>query len=139
MRWLAYVHPAAMLVLLVLAVWVLRLGLGVRRARLSGRRADSARHRAVARWVVPLLVVGWGAGLGSILWLRGLAPFESVHFPLATAAVLGMAAAGVLGFVLERRIRPAALPAARRAHALLGAGGLLLALAAAIAGMAILP
>ena len=46
-----------------------------------------------------------------------------------------MGAAGVLGLLLERRVRPAA----RTAHALLGASGLLLALAAAVAGMAILP
>ncbi len=108
MRWLAYAHPLAMVLILLLAVWVLRLGLALRRARLARRPADSARHARLARWVVPLVVVGWGAGLASMAWLRGGPALQSVHFPLASSA-------------------------------LLGAGCLLLGLAAAIAGMAILP
>ncbi len=135
MRWLAYAHPLAMVLILLLAVWVLRLGLALRRARLARRPADSARHARLARWVVPLVVVGWGAGLASMAWLRGGPALQSVHFLLASSALLGMGAAAAIGLAMERgRARRA-----RTAHALLGAGGLLLGLAAAIAGMAILP
>ena len=135
MRWLAYAHPLAMVLILLLAVWVLRLGLELRRARLARRPADPARHARLARWLVPLVVLGWGAGLASMVWLRGRPALESVHFPLASSALLGMGAAGAIGLAMERgrALR------ARSAHALLGAGGVLLALAAAIAGLALLP
>ena len=114
---------------------MLRLGLQLRRARLRRSPADPARHAALARWVVPLIMLGWGAGLASMAWLREKPLLESVHFPLASAALLGMGAAGVIGLAMQR----GRALGARGAHALLGAGGLLLGLAAAVAGMAILP
>lgn len=135
MRWLVYAHPIAMLATLALSLWLLRLGLELRRARLRGEAADSTRHRKLAHWVVPLVLLGWGAGLASMGWLRAKPVFESVHFPLASAAMLGIAAAGVIGLLLER----GHAMRARSAHALLGGAGVLLALAAAVAGMAILP
>lgn len=135
MRWLAYAHPLVMAGTLLLAVWVLRLGLELRRARRAHRIADPGRHAALARWVVPLIVLGWGAGLASMAWLRGKPVVQSVHFPLASAAALGLASAGAIGLALQR----GRALGARTAHALLGAGGLLLGLAAAVAGMAILP
>ena len=135
MSWLAYAHPLAMAGMLLLAVWVLRLGLQLRRARLRRSPADPARHAALARWVVPLILLGWGAGLASMAWLREKPLLESVHFPLASAALLGIGAAGVIGLAMQR----GRALGARGAHALLGAGGLPLGLAAAVAGMAILP
>jgi hypothetical protein len=135
MRWLAYVHPLLMAASLLLAVQVLRLGLRLRSARLARRATDPARHVALARWVVPLVVFGWTAGLASMAWLRERPLLESAHFPLASAAALGIGAAGCVGLALER----GRALGARSAHALLGAGGLLLGLAAAVAGMAILP
>ena len=70
-----------------------------------------------------------------MVWLRGRPALQSVHFPLASSALLGMGAAAAIGLAMERgrALR------ARSAHALLGAGGVLFALAAAIAGLAILP
>ena len=134
MRWLAYAHPLAMVALLGLGVRVLLDGLRIRRARLLGGRADSRRHRRLARWFAGLLVPGFAGGLASMLWLRSERPFESVHFALVSAATVCLLAAAALGLRLER-----GRPANRDVHAALGATGLLLALAAAVAGFAILP
>ncbi len=135
MRGLAYLHPAFMLVVLALAIFVLRDGLAIRRARLAKRPYRSIRHRVLAKLVVALVVLGFGAGLVSMAVLRDRPVAESIHFPLVAAAALGISAAGGLGLLLER----GASLQVRTAHALFGGIGVLLALAAAIAGMAILP
>ena len=134
MRWLAYAHPLFMLVLLGLGVQVLRDGLRIRRARLLGTRADSRRHRRLARWFVGLAVPGFAGGLSSMLWLRPDPALESFHFALALPALACWLTAGALGLRLER-----GRAVNRHAHAALGAAGLLLGLAAAVAGFAILP
>jgi len=136
MPWLAYAHPVAMAVLLALGLWVLRLGLRLRRARLGGRPGDSSPHRALARWVVPALVLGYAAGIASQTWLRRGGPFESVHFPMVSLALLALLAAGILGLAMERGWLGSS---ARAAHGGVGAFGILIALAAAVAGMALLP
>jgi hypothetical protein len=135
MRGLAYLHPAFMLVVLALAIFVLRDGLAIRRARLAKRPYRSIRHRVLAKLVVALVVLGFGAGLVSMAVLRDRPVAESIHFPLAVCAMLGMGAAGVLGLRLERNLHSTVRPV----HALCGAFGLLMGLAAAIAGFAILP
>jgi len=124
-----------MIALLALAAFVLREGLRIRRGRLLGSPVRSERHRRWGRAVVLLLLAGFFSGLASMAWLRQETPLESVHFLLALPAVLGFLGAGALGLQLERRA-PVAL---RGLHALLGAMGLLLGLAAAVAGFAILP
>jgi hypothetical protein len=134
-RWLAYVHPVFMLALLALALLVLREGLGIRRARLARAPFDASRHRRLARVLVPAVVAGAVLGVVSIVWLRGDPPTRSVHFPIALGAAALMSCAGVLGLVLER----GGGGRTRAMHALCGALGVLLALAAAVAGMAILP
>ena len=142
MRWLAYLHPAAMLAVLALGLLVLREGLRVRRNRLGGNPAGrippagaAARHRRLGKVFVLLAGAGFASGLASMGWIRGEALFESVHAVLATAALVGFAAGGALGLWLERH--PAS--SARAAHAIAAGGGLLVGLAAAIAGFAILP
>lgn len=134
MRWVAYLHPAAMLVVLALGIVVFREGLSLRRARMLRAPRDSQRHRRLARGFAALILLGYAAGLASMGWLREEALFQSVHFSLVTAALLGLGVAVILGFSLERR------PSGprRTAHALVGAVGLLLALLGAAAGMAIL-
>ena len=68
-------------------------------------------------------------------WLRDEPPLESIHFLIALPAALGFAGAGALGLWLERKL---ASPV-RGLHAWLGALGVLLGLAAGVAGFAILP
>ena len=136
MHWLVWVHPVLMGALLALALVVLREGLRIRRGRIVGRRIDSRRHRRLGRAAVPLLIAGFAAGLASMAWLRPGEPLAgSVHFRLALPAIVGLAAGGFLGLRLERGARGAT----RGLHAWLGALGLLLGLAAAGAGLAILP
>ena len=135
MRWLAYLHPALMLLVLGLGLVVLREGLRIRQARLQRLRFDSRRHRRLARIFVALVLLGLSTGLASMGWLRGKALFESVHAVLVSGVTLSLLGAALLG----RRLERGAGARVRSVHVLLGAGGLLLALTAAIAGFAILP
>lgn len=135
MRWLAYVHPALMLLVLALALFVLREGLRVRRARLARRSFDSTRHRRLARVLALAVPLGFALGLTSMGWLRGESVAGSVHFPFAAGATIGIGLAATLGLRLER----GASLRTRTVHAICGAIGVLLALGAGIAGLAILP
>ena len=135
MRPLAYLHPAAMVGVLALALFVLRDGLRIRRGRLLRRPVDSRRHRRLARVVVSLAIAGFGAGLLSMAFLRDKPLFSSFHAWLASGALAGFSAGGSLGLALERRGRAPL----RNWHALTASAGLLLGLAAAVAGFAILP
>ena len=135
MVWLAYLHPLAMLALLVLGLGVLREGLRVRRARLRGRRFDSRRHRRLGRWFVGLTLLGFSAGLASAVGLRDMPPLGSVHAWFACSALVGLASAGGLGLRLER----GGGMSLRTLHMLCGGIGLLVALGGAVAGFAILP
>ncbi len=136
MRWLAYLHPALMLLVLALGLMVLREGLRVRRARFLRQPFDSRLHRRLARIFVALVVLGFGVGLASMGWLRGEPVFESVHSILVSGVLVSLLLAATLGWSLEQRGGPRWI---RTAHLILGAGGLLLALAAAVAAFAILP
>lgn len=132
---LVYLHPLAMVAVLALALFVFRDGLHIRRGRLLRRPFDPRRHRRLARVVVVLVVLGFGAGLASMGWLRGKAMYTSVHAWLATGSLVGFTTGGALGLWLERRGRSPVRPW----HALTASAGLLFGLAAAMAGFAILP
>jgi uncharacterized protein DUF4079 len=131
-----YLHPIAMVAVLALGIFVLRDGLAIRDGRLMRRPVSSRRHRRVAKVVVLLAIAGFGSGLASMGWLRGKPLFGSVHAWLALGALLGFSAGGAFGLLLERRGRNLPL---RGFHAVTASVGLLLGLAAAIAGLAILP
>jgi hypothetical protein len=133
---LSYLHPAAMVTVLALGLFVLRDGLRIRNGRLVRRPVGSRRHRRLAKLLVLLVVAGFGSGLYSMAGLRGKALFGSVHAWLATGALVGFSAGGAAGLWLERRMRVEPL---RAVHAVTASVGLLLGLAAAVAGLAILP
>jgi len=135
MDWAVYLHPLAMLGVVGLGVWVFREGLRLRRARLGGRRADRRAHTRIARPLVLLVAVGYALGLASMTWLRREVPMTSVHFWLASGTTLGLAAAGMLGLWLERRVSADV----RTLHMAAGGIGLLLALGEVLAAFAILP
>jgi hypothetical protein len=134
-RWLAYLHPVAMLAVLGLGLVVLIEGLHIRRGRIVGQPWGSRRHRRFARIFLALVAVGFVAGLASMAFLREKPVFGSVHAALTSAALVGFAAGGYLGLRLERDLRSPL----RGLHAIGASLGLLLALAAAVAGFAILP
>ncbi len=135
MRWLAYLHPVAMIAVLGLGLVVLIEGLHIRRGRILRQRYDNRRHRRFARVFLVLVLAGFAAGLASMAFLRGKPVFGSVHSALTSAALVGFAIGGSLGRRLERNLRSPIRPV----HAITASLGLLLALAAAVAGFAILP
>jgi len=135
MNWIAYLHPLSMIGVLALGLLVLREGFEIRRARGAGAPRSSRQHRRLAKLFVPLMGLGYVAGLVSLGLVRDEPLFESLHWPLATLAMIALGGAGTLGLALER----GRSLDQRSAHALLGALGVLLALFAAAAGVSILP
>jgi len=135
--WLAYGHPAWMVVSLGLCLFALRIGLAIRRARLSHRpapRGARARHLGAAKPGVVLVLFGALLGPLSVALLRDWTPMSSFHALVGGITALLFVCAGLQGRRLERGDR-----AARNTHALLGGAAVSLALAAAIAGFALLP
>ena len=135
MRWLAYLHPVAMLVVLGLGLVVLIAGLHIRRGRIIRHPWSNRRHRRFARVFLALVGAGFLAGVASMAFLRHKPVFDSVHAVLTSAALVGFGVGGWLGLRLERDLRSPL----RGVHAITASVGLLLALAAAVAGFAILP
>ena len=89
-RWLAFVHPAFMLGVLVLLLLTLRFGLALRRLRRGGRPLGGDQVKQHVRWArvaVGVLAVGFLAGPVSAVWLRNWAPFGTLHGGLAVLAV----------------------------------------------------
>lgn len=135
MRWVSYVHPALMPIVLALGVLVFREGLALRRHRLLGRSPDTSRHRRLGRTFLSVMALGYAAGVVSLGLLRGEPILESFHSLCASAAAACVTAAWLVGRRLERRPDPRL----RTAHAVCGSVGLLMALVAGAAGLAILP
>lgn len=135
--YLAYVHPAWMLLSLALALAALRAGLVLRRARRLGQRrsADAyRRHLRLAKPALVMLALGFAAGIASSVGLRGWNAFGTAHGLVATAALATFLATGTLGWRLERgRTR------AVEWHARLAALSVLLAAAALGTGFVLLP
>jgi phosphate/sulfate permease len=135
--WLAYGHPAWMVVSLGLCLFALRIGLAIRRARLAHRpppRGARARHLSLAKSGVTLVLLGAALGPLTVAMLRDWTPMSSFHALVGGIAAVLFAGAALQGRRLERGDR-----AARNAHALLGGAAISIALAAAIAGFALLP
>ena len=135
MRWLAYLHPVAMVAVLGFGLIVLLEGLQIRRGRILRQRYDNRRHRRFARVFVLLAAAGFASGLASMAFLRGKPVFGSVHAIFTSAALCGFLIGGTLGLKLERNLRSPI----RGLHAVTASIGLLFGLAAFVAGFAILP
>jgi len=136
-RWLAYAHPAWMVVALGLALVALRLGLTLRRARLRGTpapRGTRRLHLRVAKLAVAFVLLGFLAGPLSVWGLRDWTPLSTFHGLVGGVAAVLFAGAAAQGRRLERGDREA-----RTLHAWLGAGALLAGLVAAMAGFDLLP
>ncbi len=104
-RWLAYGHPAWMLIAIAMAGLALRAGLGLRRARLARlpRKATArAHHTRLGKIAVTLILLGFLGGPISMWLLRGRAPYETAHAFLATLAAALFASVAILGRRLER-------------------------------------
>lgn len=134
---LAYAHPAWMVASLLLAIVAMRIGLRLRRARVTRRPAGRGAREAHLRFA-KLAVVCIGAGLVagpvSAVWLRGWEPLGTFHGVVGLVAGGLFAATAFHGRRLERGLRDA-----RSAHAACAALAMLAAGVAAIAGFVLLP
>lgn len=134
---LAWVHPVWMVLSIGLSFAALRVGLRLRQARRGGRRrrpGDLRLHLKLAKPAVWLIGAGFGLGLASAVWLRGLRFLANAHGLVASAALALFVATGILGWRLEHgRSR------ARDAHALAALLALLAAIAAFGTGLVLLP
>lgn len=135
--WLAWIHPALMVLALSLAAGAARTGLHLRRSRLGfeRRRAGArARHLRLARTAVALVLLGAAGGGASMVWLRGRELLDTFHgFAGLTAAALFALAAW-----LGRRLAGGHAPS-RGPHAASALLALLAAAAAAVSGFVLLP
>ena len=136
--WLAYVHPAWMIVALGLAWLALRSGLELRRlrrlARADGLVELRTRHLRRAKSAIALLVVGFALGPASAFWLRDMAPFRTLHAWVGVAALALFVAAAIFGHRLEEGERGVA-----PLHARLALAALLVSALAFATGFVLLP
>ena len=135
MSYAPYAHPALMCAVLVLGLYTLYQGVAMRRARLARRPRPSSTHRRAGRWFALLLTIGFASGVVSMA-VFGKGVFGTVHALLATIALGGLLGGSGVGLYMERRGRVARL---RAYHATLAGVGMLIALLAGVAGIAILP
>ncbi len=135
--WLAWLHPALMVLALGLAGMAARSGIHLRRSRLGLERrrpGARARHLRVARAAVALVLVGAAGGAASMVWLRGRELLDTFHGLAGLAAALLFATAGLFGRRLSR-----GHAASRGPHAGSALMALLAAAAAAVSGFVLLP
>src|SRR5262245_25302526 len=126
-----------MLVSLTLALFALRKGLVLRRARLRRSARDPGARRAhlrLAKPAVALVLAGFVLGPISAVSLRGWDAFTSLHGFLGVIAVALFAATAWLGRRLER-----GQTRNQETHAWLAALAVLFASLAAFAGFSLLP
>jgi hypothetical protein len=136
LRWLAWAHPVAMSVGLLLAIFALRLGLRLRHGRLTRQPSAVALrrlHLRVAKPAVVLLLVGFVGGPLSAVWLRGWEAFGTFHSALGGLAAVFLLVTGLEGRQLERGAGD------RDRHALLAVLAVLFGGVAAFAGFVLLP
>jgi len=136
-RLLAFVHPAWMVVALGMAIATARLGLEIRRRRMSERRVGSdlrARHLRFGKRALVMVGVGFLAGPVSMSLLRDQSPFDSFHGILGII-VLGLFAwTGWSGRALAKGDRDA-----RDIHRIAAASSVAAAMLSAVAGFILLP
>ncbi len=141
-RALAFLHPAIMLLALLLAALALRAGLQMRARRRRGSAPERGllqAHLRVARPAVLLLLAGFAGGPISALLLRDWRPFGTLHAWLGIAAAGLFATAGFLGWKLQTGRAGRERPRVASRHGLFGALALLVAAVTAVAGMVLLP
>ena len=122
---------------LLLAFLALRSGLALRRSRIrrTGRTPEMRpRHLRFAKPAVVMVALGFIAGLGSWVWLRGGEVLGTFHGFIGVAVVTLFIAAAVVGHRIE-----AGESKAFDNHARLGGLALLRGAGAAVAGGGLLP
>ena len=139
---LAYIHPAVQVLVLLLAVATLRLGLALKNHRI-GQRALAQwegiynRHTQLGLIFVSCLISGYLLGILSMPWFRERPPFRSPHFFFGTLALLLFIAGGYTGWRLKQGTEHYA--DVRDIHGFLVYLALFIALAVAVMGFILLP
>lgn len=137
LRVLAFLHPAWMISTLAMAIATARLGLEIRRRRLTGRSITKElrlRHIGFGRRTLVMVAVGFLAGPVSMVLFRDRVPFESLHGVLGVI-VLGLFAwTGWSGRALARGRQDA-----RDVHRIAAASSVAAAMLSAVAGFILLP
>jgi len=137
LRWLVYLHPAWMVVGVLLAFRALQIGIDIRKRRGSGRKVErSARamHLRLGKLSVVLLVIGFVGGPISAVWLRDMRAFATLHAWLGVTSVVLFVALAHHGRALER-----GRAASRAAHGRLAVAACLAAALTSLAGFVLLP
>ncbi len=133
----AYIHPAAALVAVALALLVFKLGLGLRDSRLR-KRPQSVRgrrwHARLGLWTASLWFAAFVLGPLSAVLLRKWRPMDTAHGWLGLAGALCLATTAALGYRLKRRQLNQ-----RRLHTLFAVLSVMLALSVAVFGLELLP
>ncbi|WP_243359555.1 DUF4079 family protein [Fundidesulfovibrio terrae] len=105
---MAYAHPAVMICLVALALYVLRLGYARFASTVLGRKSvfQWKRHVALGRIVMGGLFAGMCGGL-SMTWLVWSHPFSTgTHVAVALCIALLAVSGAVTGLILDRDRRP---------------------------------
>jgi hypothetical protein len=98
---LAFIHPALQTALLILALYILTLGLRIRKSRLQGPGPGTARlarlHMRLSRWFTALIAVGYLLG-PLVMWLvLGKPVFATAHAFFSTLALVLFMGTAYLG------------------------------------------
>ncbi len=136
----AFIHPAVQTAVLLLGLFVLILGLRIRRDRRAGPGPGTARlaarHMRLARWFIALLSAGYLLGLAGMRLALEKPLFGTAHSYFATLALLLFLGVAYLGRRL--RIDPGR-DDFRQIHAFCAFIAMFVALAVAILGFQLLP
>lgn len=104
-----YVHPVAMIFVIVLMLYVLKLG-WVRFAVVHLKRRSGAflwkRHVLLGKWTLALMMAGVAGGLAVTWLLWGSPGVSGTHASVAGAMVVLAASGLATGIILERTRRP---------------------------------
>ena len=129
---LAYVHPVAAGLTVVLLIYVGSLGLRARNDRRYGR-GSLTRHARLGPIIYALVLVSWVSGVLSTWLVRNdLEVAASPHFRIGGALVLALSASWVTSRWMHRT-------EIRGVHPWLGASAMLLAAAQVFFGLQITP
>ncbi len=137
LRVLAFVHPAWMVVSLVLAIATARLGLEIRRRRRKSQPVGADlrnRHLRYGKRTLAMIAFGFALGPVSMFWLRDRSPFDSFH------GIVGVIVFGLFMWTgWSGRTLAAGNREARGIHRIAAASSIAAAMLSVVAGFILLP
>lgn len=135
-----FIHPALMCAVLALGLFLLAVGLRIRRQRRQAPGPKTSRlaalHIRLGRWFIGLLAAGYVLGLAGMALFLGEPVFNTAHSYFATLALLLFGAAAYLGRRL--RLRPG-MDDFRQLHSFCAFLAMFISLVVAILGFQLLP